>query len=122
MRSVYNRDIPGITSFMNLWPKHLNDKVDLTNCIQYKGDSIKKDSVIMTISELESQFNFVILIILIDANNFFIITKSMLDCYSNHHRRAYKIHSNEFHWELLNKRILIHIQRFPTFVLHVFYK
>ena len=103
VRSVYIRDIPGISSFMNLWPKHLNDKVDLTNCIQYKGQSIKKDTVIVTFSELEPQFNFVHLIILIDANNFFIMTKSMLDCYFNHHRRAYKIHSNEFHWELLTK-------------------
>ena len=66
--------------------------------------SIKKDSVIVTFSEFSEEFHIVHLFILNGPEDFFLITKSIPDCFLDEHVRALKIFDTEtFHWEIIQK-------------------
>ena len=68
------------------------------------GNTIKQDSVVVTFSELGSQFYFVHLIILNGENDFFCVAKSLTESYFNEKTRACKIYEIlSFHWEILSK-------------------
>ena len=82
----------------------LKDNFSVVNLIQYMGSRLKRDSVIVTFSEMDPEFYFVYLIILISDDNFCIVTKCSIDCYLNEHLGTYKIyHTSSCYWEIIKK-------------------
>lgn len=102
------KNLPNASNFVHLLPSSFVGKsISLTNSIQYKGKKIKEDSVIVTFSELGSEYYLVYLIILNGDDDFFIVTKSLTDCYLNERLRAVKIYDQDcFFWEILSMKDL----------------
>lgn len=101
--------LPEAKNFMQLLPQNFTNNVSVVNSINYMGNKLKRDSVIVTSSELGPAFHFVYLIILVSDSDFLFITKCMDDCYLNEHLSTYKIYDTScFHWVVLNKNDLDH--------------
>ena len=88
--SVSINTLSNASSFVELLPDYLlNNDTCVTNWMEYKGNTIKKDGVVVTFSELGRDFYLLSLIILIRVDDFLIVSKKITDVYLNEHVRAY---------------------------------